>query len=70
MAWHAATNTWHNSLAAGAGHVRCTSHWTLAISTLLCRINIDILHEQLDEPCTEMIANSISIILHKSENSA
>ena len=68
MAWHAATNAWHNSLAAGTGDGRCTSHWAPAISTLLCRINIDILHKQLDEPCTKMIANSISIISHKSEN--
>lgn len=67
-AWHAATNPWQKSLAAGTGDVRCTSHWAPAINILLCRINIDILHKQLDEPWTEMIANSVSIISHKSEN--
>lgn len=68
MAWHAATNSWQKSLAAGTGHVRCTSHWAPAINILLCRINIDILHKQLDEPWEKIIANSISIISHKSEN--
>lgn len=35
---------------------------------LLCTINIDQLHKQPDEPCIWGIANSIWIILHKSEN--
>lgn len=68
MAWHAATYPWQESFAAGSGDVRCTSHWAPAINILLCRINIDILHKQLDEPWTKRIANSISIISHKSEN--
>lgn len=35
---------------------------------LLCTINIGSLHKQPDEPCIWGIANSIWIILHKSEN--
>lgn len=35
---------------------------------LLCAINIDQLHKQPDEPCIWGVANSIWIILHKSEN--
>lgn len=35
---------------------------------LLCTINIDELHKQLDEQSIRGIANSIWIILHKSEN--
>lgn len=46
--------------------------YILAIGPLLCyslcTINIDSLHKQPDEPCIWGIANSIWIILHKSEN--
>lgn len=35
---------------------------------LLCTINMNQLHKQPDEPCFWGIANSIWIILHKSEN--
>lgn len=67
MTWHAAPSAWHSTLVAGTRDA-----YIFAIGPPLCyllrAINIDQLHKQPDEPCIWGIANSIWIILHKSEN--
>lgn len=67
MTWQTAPRAWHDTPAAGTEML-----YILAIGPLLCyslcTINIDRLHKQPDEPCIWGTANSIWIILHKSEN--